>query len=116
MSLWEQPIGPGNGVFTIEDLLHTEKEFPGAMAYFGNSSDTILCIEPAGNPTLQWCSYKPSPWTYGLDYTPSPCHTDPVVAEPNALCFLLLAFAFVVLWTKIKKKLTYLEKDIDYVS
>ena len=60
----QQPMGPGNGAFTYQDLLLTMQQNAWTtVVYFpGHNTTNIICENSVLNPAIQWCAPKASTW------------------------------------------------------
>ena len=92
----QQPIGPGNGVFTDADLAKLAVEFPGRTIFYGNPEHTIVCIDT-------WCSYKPQAWTMDV-YVPSNVPRTVVTPEPVLTVELAVLIVILLLFVLLRKQ------------
>lgn len=114
----QQPIGsPFEPVFTFQDLLDVENEFPGTtltvLPFPGNDAPTIVCIDSYFNTANQWCAPMPVPtpqfgaiYSYPLVTCTENCFPSPpcvdcgphVVPEPGFVVVLLMWLIALVVW------------------
>ena len=117
----QQPMGPGNGAFTYDDLLLTMQQNAWTtVVYFpGHNTTNIICENSVLNPAIQWCAPKASTWeppayiavvippivcagTCGTQTPPGtiivPPYVPPVVTTPEpSLVWVTLFIIFVII-------------------